>query len=152
MNRISPIGYLGIAGAGSLALCAGPAGAQTCAPNLVTLQEWHLAGCPSACSPQPCLQCNMAPNLALVIVESCSWRINIFAASTSIHAGPIDITNALLNHPVPYLEVFVGQGDFPYAGAQTPAVVGNVQHIRPIDPETRKRTRVAGHIGGTSAS
>ncbi|MFM9996188.1 MAG: hypothetical protein ACKVU4_10345 [Phycisphaerales bacterium] len=147
----SSIGPIVITTAGSLAFCAGLADAQC--TNLVHIQEWHSAGCASACAPAPCLQCNIAPFLAQVVVESCSTRINIFAdgLSTSIHAGNIDINNTAGNNPNP-LEVFIGQGSFPYSTSQAQVVIGNVGRLRAVDPDTRINTYLAGHIGGNFTS
>ncbi len=143
---------LAITVAGSLGFCAPWAGAQCV--NLVHLEEWHLAGCPSACTPQPCLQCNLAPSVAIVAVEWCSRKVNIFGhlLSTSINAGLIDINNLAGDIPDPYLEIFIGQGDFPYSVQPTQAVIGSVDRIRVVDPNTRPKTRLAGHVAGNLGS
>ncbi len=142
--------------AGSLAACAGASRAQTCtncavvcSSNFRTIQRWFYStgGCTPPCGALfPCPQCNNAGVQAFVQLNSCVRRVNVFSHSTLGSTGPIAFPHSAGNVPT-LLEVFIGEGDFPYSGAQSPVEAIDIPEID-MSEEARAVTVFAGHISG----
>lgn len=144
--KLSSVKYLvGIIVVGSLGFGAVQAGAQPPC-NVVKLQRWYLSGCFWPCGTQYCQQCHDGNLFAAVIVnvDECVSRVNIFSDSGTANAS----SPAIWHTSIPeYLEVFIGEGDFPYSGSPTLPAVGNMGFLTP-QTQLLPVTRVAGHVGG----
>lgn len=89
------------------------------AANEIHVQDWRCtSGCSSSCSQSlhSTTDYNSGANISIVITE-CTRRINIYADSTSFDIGAVTFTHTG-NLPL-FVEIFIGQGDFPYSMTQS---------------------------------
>ncbi|MFM9995024.1 MAG: hypothetical protein ACKVU4_04395 [Phycisphaerales bacterium] len=128
------------------------AGAQPPRPDVIHVEYWYHTGCTSPCAPTAyCEELYDSGQSIVVEVNSCLRRVNIWADDPDEHdIGAVSIERVSPGATLPsYLEIFIGQGDFPYLMGQSAAAARDLCCIGfGNDNALRGVTRFAGHITG----
>ncbi len=145
MKSCSLFGFLTVMGA--LSAVAGRAGAQA---QPVHVQRWYTGPCSLPCAASPCPSNYGSGDPISLEVNACTYRINVWADNTTYDIGSIQLTLETGSQLPLFLELFIGQGDFPYSMQQSTAVAGNLGVINIMEPGLPQRIRFAGHITGNA--
>ncbi|MFM9994709.1 MAG: hypothetical protein ACKVU4_02785 [Phycisphaerales bacterium] len=143
LNHVSKVV---LTGALTVSVCAGLARAA----NEIHVEDWR---CATGCGTHSCTTSlhsttnhNSGANISIVITE-CTRRINIYADSTSFDIGQVTITHTG-SLPPQGVELFIGQGTFPYEMGQSSAAARDLGGISISNASLRQRIWLAGHIAG----